>query len=395
MLMIYHFTLCVKVVIILLLFVFQIYPQSLVRFGAIGDYGKSGQNEEDVANLVKSWNPDFIITLGDNNYNEGSASTIDENIGQYYSEFIFPYNGSYGSGSNINRFFPSIGNHDHNNLFNLSYLQPYLNYFDLMTYSGTSGNERYYDFVWENVHLFVVNSTVVEPDGYVHPSVQSAWLEEQMTNCTTNHNHWRIVYFHHAPYSSEKQAPGMRWPFKEWGAHAVLNGHSHTYERLHIDGLVYFVNGLGGKSTYNFDVPVPGSQIRYNDNYGALLVDAFEDSINFKFYSVANELVDSYTIYNQVTGIEEELPLTFSLKQNYPNPFNPSTIIEYNIVEQGFVSLKVYNTLGSEVATLVEEIKPAGSYKANFIASNLSSGVYYYKLQFNEFTVVKKMLLLK
>ncbi|MBP9121408.1 MAG: hypothetical protein KBF59_11150, partial [Ignavibacterium sp.] len=87
-------------------------PFSQVKFAAIGDYGLAGPNELTVANLVKSWNPDFIITLGDNNYELGADSTIDVNIGQYFYEYIYPYKGNYGSGSTVNRFFPSLGNHD-------------------------------------------------------------------------------------------------------------------------------------------------------------------------------------------------------------------------------------------------------------------------------------------
>ncbi|MCH7761181.1 metallophosphoesterase, partial [candidate division TA06 bacterium] len=87
----------------------SLYGQS---FAIIGDYGSEGTNEEDVANLVKSWNPDFVITAGDNNYSDGEASTIDPNIGQYYHEFIYPYLGSYGPGATTNRFFPTLGNHD-------------------------------------------------------------------------------------------------------------------------------------------------------------------------------------------------------------------------------------------------------------------------------------------
>jgi len=62
-----------------------------VRFAVIGDFGEGNQGEEDVANLVKSWEPDFIITTGDNNYPVGSAETIDDHIGKYYHEFIYPY----------------------------------------------------------------------------------------------------------------------------------------------------------------------------------------------------------------------------------------------------------------------------------------------------------------
>src|SRR5690349_14171177 len=68
------------------------------HFAAIGDYGAANSNELAVANLIKSWNPDFIITLGDNNYPDGAASTIDSRIGQYFHGYIAPYTGTYGGG---------------------------------------------------------------------------------------------------------------------------------------------------------------------------------------------------------------------------------------------------------------------------------------------------------
>lgn len=85
----------------------------------------------------------------------------------------------------------------------------------------------------------------------------------------------------------------------------------------------------------------------------------------------------------------------FLLEQNYPNPFNPSTTIRYSIPTSEFVKLKVYDVLGNEVATLVNEEKPAGSYEVEFQATELSSGIYFYKLQSGNFVETKKMLLLK
>src|SRR5262249_28396187 len=69
------------------------------RFAVIGDYGLAGTPEQQVANLVQGWNPSLILTLGDNNYPNGDASTIDQNVGQYYHNYISPYTGSYGSGA--------------------------------------------------------------------------------------------------------------------------------------------------------------------------------------------------------------------------------------------------------------------------------------------------------
>ena len=88
-------------------------PEPLkVRFAVIGDYGLDGTAEADVAALVHGWQPDIILTVGDDNYPSGAAGTIDANIGKYYHDYIQPYTGTYGPGADVNRFFPSLGNHD-------------------------------------------------------------------------------------------------------------------------------------------------------------------------------------------------------------------------------------------------------------------------------------------
>jgi len=86
---------------------------------------------------------------------------------------------------------------------------------------------------------------------------------------------------------------------------------------------------------------------------------------------------------------------SYHISQNYPNPFNPVTNLEFGIPKLGFVSLKVYDLVGNEVKTLVNEIKPAGSYSVTFDGSNLSSGIYFYKITADDFSSVKKMTLVK
>ncbi len=255
-------------------------------FAVIGDYGLAGIPEEDVADLVKSWDPDFIITVGDNNYPDGATETIDENIGQYYRGFIYPYVGSYGEGSEINRFFPTLGNHD----WNINQASAYLDYFTL------PGNERYYDFVWGPVHLFAIDSDSREPDGVGRTTTQGQWLREKLEASKAV---WKIVYMHHPPYTSsveEGSIDWMQWPFKEWGATAVITGHGHVYERVIVDGFPYFVNGLGGGPRYDFIEPISGSQVRYRDDYGAMLIEATMDQITFQFVTRLHELIDTFEI---------------------------------------------------------------------------------------------------
>ena len=88
-------------------------------------------------------------------------------------------------------------------------------------------------------------------------------------------------------------------------------------------------------------------------------------------------------------------PLTFSLSQNYPNPFNPVTQIKYSVPEDTYISLKVFNMLGQEVATLFEGLQKTGNYTASFNGSGLASGLYIYQLKANDFVATKKLLLLK
>ncbi len=111
---------------------------------------------------------------------------------------------------------------------------------------------------------------------------------------------------------------------------------------------------------------------------------------------------DGSFTYSDIIEVEVDAPIEFSLEQNYPNPFNPSTTIRYQVPERSFITLKVYDILGNEIATLVTEEKPAGSYEVEFNSHSglsgikeLPSGIYFYKLQAGNFVQTKKMILLK
>lgn len=261
-----------------------------VVIGIIGDFGAfaedaaGGSNELAVANLVKSWNPDFIITLGDNNYPSGAFSTIDQNIGQFYHEFIHPYIGTYGSGATSNRFFPSLGNHD----WMTTNGQPHHDYFTL------PGNERYYTYRQGPVEIFALNSNA-DTNGTTATSVQGRWLQEQLAASTAP---WRLVYFHHPPYTANVGGGTafMRWPFADWGASAVLAGHDHLYARIHTNNLVYFINGLGGDDITAFGGGASAATARYNGDYGAMRAQATESNLVFHFISRTGAIIDTFAL---------------------------------------------------------------------------------------------------
>lgn len=273
-------------------------------FAVIGDFGSGDGNEAAVANMVKSWKPEFIVGLGDIYYSEAGgsgASRYDRAVGNFYCAWLKDVRAKGGtcpSGTaSKNAFFPTLGNHD------LEDATPapatYLDYFKLpgAGFANSSGNERYYDFVQGPVHFFVLNSNPDEQDGTTKDSVQAAWLKRTLAASKAR---WKIVVDHHPPYSSDNShgsAAFMQWPFAQWGANAVLSGHAHVYERVERDGIVYFVNGLGGAERYAFGgTPVAGSKIRFADNWGAQLVRANQNELQFDFYDVSGKRIDTYTL---------------------------------------------------------------------------------------------------
>lgn len=119
------------------------------------------------------------------------------------------------------------------------------------------------------------------------------------------------------------------------------------------------------------------------------------DKFNNKWIATGNGLA----VFNEegiISSVGNPIIIEeFSLSQNYPNPYNPNTKIKYSIPQQSFVTLKVYDLLGREIATLVNEEKPAGIYETEFNGSNLTSGVYFYQLKAGGFVETKKMILLR
>ncbi len=255
--------------------------RNLTRFAVIGDIAGMTKNTEKVSEMVRNWRPNFIITLGDNFYNN-LGHDPDTSVGQYYSKYMYPYTGAYPqSPVNYNRFYSSVGGHD----WNYDFGQTYFDYFTL------PGNERYYDIETKNTHLFCYNSCWPESVD----STQRAWLEDGLKNSTKNIN---IVYFHASPYSSGRHGgkPLMRLPFREWGADIVLSGHDHHYERIVVDSLTYIVNGCGGQNLREINDPVPGSLVRYNEKNGAMLVFVFRRILVGFFINTDRQVIDVFKI---------------------------------------------------------------------------------------------------
>jgi len=259
-------------------------PES-IRFAVVGDYGTGDAPSAGVAAMVAKWEPQLVLTAGDNNYPVGASYTIDANIGAFYSQYIHPYKGRHGQGGAENRFFPALGNHD----WMLGNIEPYEEYFQL------PGNERYYTVERGPVAFFVIDSDPHEPDGIDSNSIQARWLKVVLAASDAA---FRVVIMHHPPFSSGRHGSQkvMQWPYKSWGADLVIAGHDHTYERIEIQGMTYLVNGLGGRGPYRFREPILGSQVRFNTENGALLVEATSEEMTLRFVTSSNVEIDRFQL---------------------------------------------------------------------------------------------------
>ena len=168
-----------------------------------------------------------------------------------------------------------------------------------------------------------------------------------------------------------------------WSGEQVIAGNygwfnaASSYTKFSVP-LIYFTNDTPDSAT----IWITASQDTSQGNATA--------SIGTVFF------VDDLSFSGTATGVEDNSqPLSFKLNQNYPNPFNPTTTISYSIPRSSFVTLKVYDILGNEVAALVNGDKAAGNYRIEFNGSKLASGVYFYRLTAGNKTDVKKLLLTK
>ncbi|MEY2784457.1 MAG: hypothetical protein RL277_661 [Planctomycetota bacterium] len=253
-----------------------------VRIAVIGDFGNGSAESAQVAALVHGLDPQWVVTVGDNNYPLGEASTIDANIGALYSRYIGNYAGAFGAGAASNRFFPAMGNHD---WYSSVPGQPYLDYFTL------PGNERYYEQRLGPVHLFVLDSDSAEPDGNSSTSVQAQWLQSALAASDAP---FCVVVLHHPPYSSGSHGSQaqLQWPFAAWGADLVLQGHDHVYERIQRGGFPYITTGHGGTPLYAAPNPIAGSESLYTARHGALWMEATQDALLLQALDTNSTVID-------------------------------------------------------------------------------------------------------
>jgi tartrate-resistant acid phosphatase type 5 len=270
--------------------------------GFIGDSGRVGSDLESVANLVKGWTPDLIVHTGDMAYASGTVeptiNDFEECIGQYFHEYLGGYNGIYGVGPATNKFFPTLGNHDWDD----GGINNYLDFFQL----PHSPNERYFHYKRGPIHFIHISGyTAEEPDGTAVGSTQYEWFADVAANSDCP---WVIAVVHFPPFTSDSNYyPGVspldEWPWEELGVSAVVSGHSHNLEVVKQGSVYFMISGAGGHSLRSFNAtPVDGSEWRYNDDYGALRLDATRSDLTWRFYDKSATLLHTVTMDNPRAG---------------------------------------------------------------------------------------------
>lgn len=281
-------------------------------FAVFGDYGSGNANELAVANMVKSWNPDFLIPVGDHNYSNdwsvGSAVWT-QRVGNYYGDYILGRadNRYPEQTSAIQRFFPVPGNHDSGpSTANGGDLSSYLEYLHL----NPGGTPRlpagvhetfksYYKFTWGNMEFYMIDADNAVVNSAL-ANEQRLWLKEQIAASTAQ---WKFAAWHQPAYSSSAVHGNhsmMQWGADWTGLTAIFCGHDHIYERLNVGhGVTQFVSGLGGASIYSLGAAKPESVFRYNADYGSMRVTAGSAGVRFEFLAAnapGGTIIDSYTI---------------------------------------------------------------------------------------------------
>lgn len=182
---------------------------------------------------------------------------------------------------------------------------------------------------------------------------------------------------------------GESWQLQSSGSQNDLQG---VYFRDEKNGLIVGELGVILRTSDGGVSWVKENSGVNNSLYGVALKDSVELVVGDEGIILRNIVVYEP---DEPSDTNETIPLFYNLSQNYPNPFNSSTTIEYSLPEQSHVIIKVYDLLGREITTLLNEAKPAGNYSVNFDGSGLTSGVYFYRLSTGEFNETKKLLLLR
>jgi hypothetical protein len=225
-------------------------------------------------------------------------------------------------------------------------------------------------------------------DGFIYSA--SNWKYQRIDSTTMN------VYFFDVNTNQDKLLDSLKIQLNDTFKCARFGGNWGKLQNI-------YVGNFFGQSRIQRTIPTrashPTQELHYNLLEGIGLSRYTQCELggmtNYLKGCVINGIIYGDTTLTNVQQIGSSVPGKYNLHQNYPNPFNPSTNIKYDLIRSGNIKINVYDISGKEIASLVNEFQNAGSYEVLFEASGLSSGVYFYKLETDDFKDVKRMIILK
>lgn len=341
------------------------------KFCIIGDTQSDSAVHQNVIDKIIELEPNFVLLTGDCIYN-GYSDT--------------DWNTFFNVEKNLITSTPvmhSTGNHEY----------PFTIYFDIFHFPG---NEKWYSFNYGNAH-FICLDTEDTLDGE-----QRVWLENDLVTANINPGiNWIFAYFHRPPYS--KSIDGHEgdttirnaWCglFEKYGVNMVFSGHNHFYQRTNmINGVTYIINGGGGGTLYT---PDTADWIAYSEK----TYHCCEVEINGPYLKM-NAVKPDGTVFDSIAFLysceeNDNIKKSSYLYESYPNPFTRFTNIRYNLPVKAKTCLKIYDSSGRLLKTLVNKEQPAGNHNISLDAKDLMPGIYFLKLETGNYGEIKKITLLK
>jgi hypothetical protein len=356
-----------------------------LSFFAYGDTRSNpGIHDQVTAAMINEYNSDpdlqsVVIFVGDFVYNGDSESYWDNEL----------FNHSYQNIQGMLATLPyqsCIGNHEGSGAL-------FVKYFPYQFVAG-----RYYSFDYGPAHFAVVDQYT----SYGPGSAQLTWLQNDLYS--TN-KPWKFICLHEpgwsagGGHSNNTSVQNYIQPLcLQYGVQILFAGHNHYYARAVVDNIQHITTGGGGAPLYQPNLSYPNI-VAGASAYHFCKIQINDQTLHFTAVKPTGEVIDTFTIINTAVNVLSENIKTESrsyfLDNAYPNPFNPSTKIIFNIPENSYVTLKVFDILGNEVANLVNDELTAGEHEVQFNGEGLSSGIYFYQLESADFLQTKKMLLIK
>lgn len=319
----------------------------------------------------------FILSVGD---------LVSDGDREYYWDDEF-FNESYTNIINMLAQFPylsSRGNHEgYGTLFKKYFPYPYV-------------DSHYWSFDYGPAHFVVVDQYI----DYSTGSTQYNWIDNDLASSTKL---WKFIYLHEpgwsaGGHSNEEAVQDYIQPLCEkYKVPIVFGGHNHYYARAVVNGVTHITTGGGGAPLYTPDPSYPNI-VATAEAYHYCKIELDDNMLYFSAYDDGGTRIDTFSNEINVSSLKQEnhiQPAEYTLKQNYPNPFNPETTIEFSAPKNEYVTLKIFNTVGEEITTLVASQLTPGHYRYSWNGAGYASGVYYYRLKAGNFSQIKKMILLR